>query len=271
MKLRIKQNTFFKQFTLDSSKIAPQDKVAVSAGTTFEVHSWKPAGKFHWKVALIDKFLGTPPRNTWYVFTPHIELLNRKGQPPKVSPNPTRSLPQFGRLPTEKLLNIPHKTQLNNALNPQGACNVTCFAMVMQYFQIPQRTAAMQFEDELYRYMDANDLSRHDPEDLEVMSEAYGLRNEFTTRGSLFDIRKAIAEGKPCIIHGYFTSFGHIIVLRGYDRNGFYVNDPYGEWTSSGYLQGGFGKNLHYSNRLIQSKCSPEGSDYIWLHRLSKK
>ncbi|MBC6435964.1 hypothetical protein FM036_43435 [Nostoc sp. HG1] len=83
-------------------------------------------------------------------------------------------------------------------------------------------------------------------------------------------MRRAIAEGRPCIIHGYFTSFGHIAVVRGYDRTGLFVNDPFGEWTSSGYLTEVSGENLHYSDGLVQSKCSPEGEDFMWIRRLSK-
>jgi uncharacterized protein YvpB len=89
-------------------------------------------------------------------------------------------------------------------------------------------------------------------------------------RGRQSDIRKAIAEGRPCIIHGYFTSFGHIVVVRGYDQNRFFVNDPYGEWTSSGYRNDRSGQNLYYSNALIQAKCSPESENYLWIHRLSR-
>lgn len=78
-------------------------------------------------------------------------------------------------------------------------------------------------EDELYRYMENNGLSRWNPYDLATMARAYGLVDNFTTRGTLKDIRKAIAEGRSCIIHGYFTTFGHIIVVRGYDQYGFFV------------------------------------------------
>jgi uncharacterized protein YvpB len=102
------------------------------------------------------------------------------------------------------------------------------------------------------------------------MGRDYGLDVDLTLRGSLVDIRRSIAQGRPCIVHGYFTDFGHIIVVRGYDERGFYVNDPFGEWFDSGYRNDLPGGNLHYSNRLIQSKCSPEGSNYVWLHRIAK-
>ena len=82
MKLTVKQNTVFKQYAIDSNKLGPADKVDVVMGQSFEVHSWKPAGKFHWKVAIVDQAIGNPARNTWYVFSPHVQLLNSKGQAP---------------------------------------------------------------------------------------------------------------------------------------------------------------------------------------------
>jgi hypothetical protein len=271
MKLRILQNTWFKQSTADSAKLAATDKVAVTTGKEFTVHSWKAVGNNHMRIALLDETLGDPERNTWFVFTPHVSLINLRGQttPPPTPPAPSIQIPPL-RLPAAKSLGVPYLSQLNNAMNPSGACNVTCFAMVMRYFKIPQRTNAVQLEDELYRYMDSKKLSRHDPGDLAEMARDYGLKNELTLQGRLSDIRKAIAEGKPCIIHGYFTSFGHIIVVRGYDRRGFRVNDPFGEWTASGYRKDLTGENLHYSNTLIQSRSSPEGPNFVWLHRLSK-
>lgn len=271
MQLKVIQKTNFKQSTADSSKIPERDKVSIEAGKVYEIHSWKPIGKNHLKVAFLKDFLGDPPRNTWYVYQPHIQLINSQGKPAPAPTPPKISVPSLPkRLPTTKTLNIPHKSQLDNALNPSGACNVTSYAMVMAYLQVKRRTTTGQLEDELYAYMERNNLSRWDPEDLATMGRAYGLKVDFTMRAKLADIRKAIAEGRPCIIHGYFTSFGHIIVVRGYDPNGFFVNDPYGEWFASGYRNDRSGANLYYSNALIQSKCSPEGADYIWLHRLAK-
>ena len=271
MKLVVKQDTTFKQYTVDSSQLAPKDKVVVRAGQSFEIHSWKPADKFHWKVALADQFLGNPARNTWYVFTPHIQLINSTGNAPTppADPKTTISKPAVIRLPASKKLNVPYHYQLNNSENPRGACNVTCFAMVMSYFKIRKKTNAVQLEDELYRYMIDKNLSRLDPGDLATMARAYGLKNELTLRGSQADIRRAIAEGKPCIIHGYFTSFGHIVTVLGYDPTGFIVNDPFGEWQPYGYDEGPYGEELHYSNSLIQGTCSPEGNDHMWIHRLS--
>lgn len=270
MKLKILQNTTFKQAIVDSSKLPAQDKVAVSAGEKFEVHSYKPMGSDHVRIALLDQSLGNPARNTWFVYQPHVELVDSQGQAKLWIRRP--SLPPLPNLflPKTKHLNVPYHTQLNNALNPMGACNVTSFAMMMRYFQIPQRTNAVQFEDELYRYLEAKNLSRHDPEDLAAMAAAYGLKDDLILQGRMADIQKAVAEGNPCILHGYFTSFGHIIVVRGYDQRGCFVNDPFGEWFESGYRNDLSGENLHYSYGMLQHYASPEGPNFMWIHRLSK-
>lgn len=265
--LKVTQNTVFKQSTVNSSEVTAPYKVEVAAGQVFNLQSWATANNNHFKITLASGFLGDPPRNTWYVYAPHMQFIN---QQPQIIPI-DQPLPPTGGLPSTKQLNVPHKSQLDNALNPTGACNVTSLAMVVAYFQIKGSTGVGQLEDEIYAHMEERGLVRGNPQDLSQTAYDYGLINDFTYRGSLFDIRKAIAEGRPCIIHGNFTSFGHIIVVRGFDPYGFFVNDPYGEWTSSGYRTDLSGENLHYSNALIQSKCSPEGEDYIWLHRFAKR
>ncbi len=264
--LKITRNTIFKQSTASSAQLPAQDKVAIAPGRIINLQSWATAPNNHYKLSLLWDALGTPPRNTWYLYAPDFEFINTQQKNLPIPPPE----PEPSGIPPSKQLNIPYKSQLDNALNPTGACNVTAFAMVMTYFQIKSNTGVSQLEDELYQYMINQGLSRWDGNDLAKLSRNYGLKNDFTMRGRQSDIRKAIAEGRPCIIHGYFTSFGHIIVVRGYDQNGFFVNDPYGEWTSYGYRNDRSGQNLYYSNALIQAKCSPEGENYIWIHRLSK-
>ncbi|BAY59363.1 hypothetical protein NIES2135_62400 (plasmid) [Leptolyngbya boryana NIES-2135] len=271
MKLKILQNTILKQSTASSSQLPDTKKVSVPAGQTFELHSWKPVDPKHLKIAILEQAIGNPASNEWYVFVEHAQLIDNQGTLIPIQIETPKPQPERVKLPTRKTLNVLYKSQIDNELNPMGACNVTCYAMAMVYWQRKgQSDSFVQLEDELYQYMEDHNLSRHEPLDLIKLGEAYRLKVDYTSRGSLYDIRKAIAEGKPCIVHGYFTSFGHIIVIRGYDETGFWVNDPYGEWTESGYRNDLSGENLHYSNELIQSKCSPEGEDFIWLHRISK-
>ena len=55
-------------------------------------------------------------------------------------------------------------------------------------------------------------------------------------KGSLSDITRSLDSGEICILHGFWTNAGHILVIRGYsDKGDFFVNDPAGECFSDGY------------------------------------
>jgi hypothetical protein len=129
-----------------------------------------------------------------------------------------------------------------------------------------------QLQEELYRKMEQLGWDRHDPNHLKALIESYpGYRDSFRTNGTFKDIQMSIDCGRPVIIHGYFTSSGHIIVIKGYDSSGFIVNDPYGEYFSSGYDTSRSGADLHYSCNLIARTCSPESCSQpanLWIHSL---
>ena len=169
--------------------------------------------------------------------------------------------------PEKTRLNIPYKSQLDNAENPTGSCNVTAIATCLNFFGIKRKTLA-QLEDEIYRRMLDEGLSRHSPEDLAKMVRAYGLKDDFTAGGTFDRCKDHLAAGNPCVIHGYFTSFGHIITLVGYDSKGFIVHDPYGEWHSDGYDTSASGAYLHYSYDLIRRTSAHDGQ--FWVHYISK-
>ncbi len=209
----------------------------------------------HVKIALAkDSFKGF---NTWYAFGGHIQII-KDGTVAFPKPRPR----------TVKLT-IPYKSQLDNEENPTGSCNVTSLAMCLEFLGAKRKTSSGQFEDELYRYAEDHGLSRHDPHDLAMLVEAYGCRDDFRANATIEQVQNWLADGKPIVTHGYFTSFGHIVVITGFDDTGFIVHDPYGEWTSSGYRTDLSGKYLHYSYRMIKTVCIPDGS--FWVHFLSKK
>lgn len=170
---------------------------------------------------------------------------------------------------------VPYFSQLDNSRNPFGSCNVTCCAMALAYFGVKGDGSAPQLEDQLYKKCLDKGWSRHDPYDLKELIESYpGVKDDFTPSGTIKDIQKAIDSGSVCILHGYFTRSGHIILVKGYDDTGLIVNDPYGEYFESGYDVNVSGEGLHYSYNLINRVCSPESpgnSQNIWLHVVSRK
>lgn len=179
-----------------------------------------------------------------------------------------------------KNLFLPYRTQLDNQLNPLGSCQVTSLAMCLTYWGIAGYALMPQLEDELTKLAAANGLDPKEPAGLQALAREYDrVDDDLTYSGSVADIRRAIDAGYPCIVHGYFTRSGHVIVIRGYDDTGFYVNDPYGEAFWEGgksfcvYDTNRTGENLHYSYNMITAICSPESNPAqdIWLHRISRR
>lgn len=250
MKLTVTGITNFKARPLQSVSLQPQEKIVVLVGEIFELHDCKPDRNKHWRITLKTPFQG---RREWFVYQNHARLdLNGS------------SRPLFVRLA------VPYRSQLDNEHNPGGACNVTSLAMAIEFLDPDAGDLRFkQLEDHLYRLMQNNNLSRHSPQDLaKVIDEFYYLKDDFTIWGTIDRCKNHLAAGNPCVIHGYFTSFGHIIVLTGYDDKGFIVHDPYGEYFDNGYRTDLSGEFLHYSYDLIQRTCIPDGQ--FWVHYISR-
>ncbi|MCU0540771.1 MAG: C39 family peptidase [Oscillatoriaceae cyanobacterium Prado104] len=246
MKLIITRTTFFKARPLQSSSLRDDEIIRVERNRTFDIESYKADRNKHWRIVFKGPYEGWW---VWFVYQNHVRI----------------EVDATGR-PAVMKLNVPFKSQLDNRLNPTGACNVTSIAMCLAYFGVEPQ-GVDQLEDELFQYMLRKGLSRHSPEDLAQVVRDYGKKDDFTVWGTFERCRDHLAAGNPCVIHGYFTSFGHIIVLVGYDDKGFIVHDPYGEWFSSGYRTDLSGEFLHYSYGLIQRTCIPDGQ--FWVHYIS--
>lgn len=163
-------------------------------------------------------------------------------------------------------INIPYLSQLKNKQNPYGSCNVTSAAMVLDWAGIPVSP------DLLYQSMINRGLSRHSPYDLAIEIENHGAISTFAPNAKIEQIKEHLKKKKPIIVHGYFTGFGHIIVIKGFNEKGFICHDPYGEWSHSGYIINNnladYGKNIIYSFDLIKRLCDEGG---IWTHFVDRK
>lgn len=168
-----------------------------------------------------------------------------------------------------KSLPVPYFSQLDNVNAPYGTCNLTSVAMCMAYFAIVGDGNG-QLEDQLFRYVTRQGLSRHSPIDLVEVFRWKGIADSFRPDAKWGDARRWIDSGKPLIAHGYFTRSGHIIVIRGYDdeaydgRGAWIVNDPYGEWNAQGYDTNALGEALRYSYSMMGNICGGDGD--LWLH-----
>jgi uncharacterized protein YvpB len=195
-------------------------------------------------------------RNTWHVRKESILMAASK--PIEKVPTPTDGV----------VLKVPYLSQLDNELYPLGSCNTTSIAMALAYFGHPIRnTQGVQLEDELNQYCDRNGLDRHVPGDLAQIVKAFGYKDDFTPAARWADVKEWIDSGNPCVVHGWFTGSGHIICIIGYNSKGWVVNDPYGEWYSSGYDTTRSGAGLTYSYEMMQRICGTDGD--LWIHYLA--
>jgi GH24 family phage-related lysozyme (muramidase) len=258
--------TFLKKEKLDSTQLAPHQLVPVETGRQWKIEKTLQKEGNSQQVRLAYG------AGDWWIYLPHWKSPT---MPVVTAPSP--GAPVSGTAPEDvtgsRDLKVPYFSQLDNRYNPTGSCNVTSVAMCLCYLGMP-RPNGVQLEDELYQKLEALGRSRHDPYQLKYLIETYpGYKDIFRENGTFQSIKTSINAGNPVIIHGYFTTFGHIIVIRGYDEKGFIVNDPNGEWFSSGYDTSRRGEGLHYSYNLIARTCSPESVNdprHIWFHTVFK-
>lgn len=170
--------------------------------------------------------------------------------------------------PTNFCLDVPYLDQLENADSPFGTCNVTSVAMCLLFLGVPQKTT-MRFPDELDAYCTNYGLDRHNPDDLVRLTGYYGSVDRFTRSATEQQVKEHLLTRHPCITHTWLTKSGHIIVIRGFDQTGFFVNDPYGEYFEDGYDTNDAsneckGKKLHYSYDLFRRLIDTGGE--FWVH-----
>ena len=252
--LKTIKSTVFKVKPISSSQLSDSEKFPLAGGQEFAILAHDPI-RGHLRVALRSESFGG--YSMLYIWGPHAEIYEED------------KLVYPKRLPTTyRLDNVPYRSQLDNWFNPTGACNVTSIAMCLEYLKASRRLSYGQFEDELYEYALNRGYSRHNPYDLARIVRDYGCQDYFTEYAIIEDVLDWVSAGNPAVIHGYFTSFGHILVVVGYDEYGLIVHDPYGEWFSTGYRTDLSGAYLHYSYGLIRRLCIPDGN--FWVHFISK-
>jgi hypothetical protein len=144
--------------------------------------------------------------------------------------------------------------------------------MCLAYLGASRKNPVKRFPDELQDYCDSNGLDRHAPDVLAKIVELYGCKDRFSTTASFEEVKEWLIQGNPVVVHGYFTSSGHVIAIIGYNATGFVVNDPYGELMynpdTSFYDTYSNGAGLTYSYGLIYNTCCTDNQ--FWVHFISR-
>jgi uncharacterized protein YvpB len=199
------------------------------------------------------------PRNTFYIFAGHAKMVKNDGAIESAQPIATNRVEKVDGF--TRLKGFPWLSQLDNHYNPFGSCNVTSAAMCLAFWGVKGDGSYAQLEDQIYRRMTDRRWSRHSPYDLKKAIESYpGMVDDFTERGTLDMIRRSIDQGRPVILHGYWTAFGHIVCCTGYSSAHFLIQDPNGEWFPSGYRRDLSGQNNVYKINTLARLVSPESA-----------
>lgn len=180
---------------------------------------------------------------------------------------------------TTYLKDVPYFYQYGNTENPSGSCQNTCIAMVLKYFAMKEGLSS-----DIYKHITPDNLTKtwgtkkaQTVSGLQEVFNTEAAKIGVKTRGTgtetmpLDDFRKAATNSKtPFIVHGYFTDFGHILVVLGFDGKDYICNDPAGKWSTQ-YKNGGYsgansteGIAIKYPKQAFEAAISPD--NMVWVH-----
>ena len=161
---------------------------------------------------------------------------------------------------------IPYYNQYDNKNYPSATCQNTSIAMVLSYFQYTIQP------DEIFSRW-GKDIAQS-PSGLNYVYSHYAASSSINTytNASPEDLQNALFQGYIAIVHGYFTSYGHVLVVKSFDGQSYYVNDPAGRWSECfkcGYGTGDYNGVTEYSKQAFENAVfTSNGSSYLpgWIH-----
>lgn len=122
----------------------------------------------------------------------------------------------------ENPIDVPYFYQYDNDHEPGSTCGLTSAAMLLG------ASGRDVTPDDLYvRWGKPQGQS---PEGLAAIFDRELGHGAWTRAGTRALIRRQIDAGRPVVLHTYFTS-GHIVLVVGYDDEGFIFHDPAGRWA----------------------------------------
>lgn len=165
--------------------------------------------------------------------------------------------------------NVPYFYQYSNSINPGGSCQNTSMAMLLKYYGATGITPDIISND--YGTSQAQTVSGFNTV-CNAEAQSYGLTGSCvsTSTGTFSALQNLLSQGKPVVVHGYFTAYGHVMVILSYTGTEYICNDPAGEWSQQ-YQYGGYsgtnateGIQIHYAASAFEDAIGPSGD--IWYH-----
>jgi len=170
--------------------------------------------------------------------------------------------------PGEQRSTVPYFCQLNNVNGPRSTCGNTSLAMALS--AVLGRRITPDFlwthNTNTFGYNLANSRFR-----FAEVARSLGANGSRAAVLNVDQMKAELDRGRLLVMQGYFTnSYGHIVLVIGYNAQGFIVHDPFGRWrggqTGSGYVNCGPGSNTgqgitySYADMQRQSLLNPQFS-----------
>ena len=127
--------------------------------------------------------------------------------------------------------NVPYFYQYANTYEPGATCANTTMAMLLKYY------GASYTPDQIYTEFRklSQDEFKFDTIFNKLAARA-GLKQRIKVHmetGSVAQLEAELNKQRPVVIHGKFTSSGHVMLLTGNDGTNYTMNDPAGKWGQS--------------------------------------
>ena len=175
--------------------------------------------------------------------------------------------------PTEAgyIPDVPYFHQHSNRINPSGSCQNTCVAIVLKYYGADDITPDM-ISAKWGTYVAQTTGGLESIFNEEAALRGLTVRDQATETGLLRELHALLDAGRPVIVHGGFSTVGHLMVLVGYDERFYYAMDPASQWTER--LNGGFtntndphiGRYTRYGRDAVENAIVSRG--FIRMHQI---
>ncbi|HEX8273068.1 MAG TPA: C39 family peptidase [Longimicrobiaceae bacterium] len=134
---------------------------------------------------------------------------------------------------------VPYFYQYANTYEPGATCANTTMAMLLKYY------GASYTPDQIYTEFrkQSQDEFKFDTIFNKLAARA-GLKQRIKVHmetGSVPELEAELNKQRPVVIHGKFTSSGHVMLLIGNDGTNYTMNDPAGRWGQSLCNGAGYG------------------------------
>ena len=160
---------------------------------------------------------------------------------------------------------LPYYNQYDNVHYGYATCQNTSIAMVLSHYEYSIHP------DTIFNEW-GKDIAQS-PSGLNMVYRHYARNSDIQTftNASPEELRSALQQGYTAIVHGYFTGYGHVLVVRSFDGQRYYVNDPAGEWDGCfkcGYNGSYNGITSYDKNSFEAAVFTSDGNSYLpgWIH-----